>query len=536
MRSVFLVGFMAAGKTVVGKQLGRELGLPFVDLDQEIEKRAGMSIPALFDRFGESGFRERERETLHSILGGAPAVVATGGGAAHSFDNLPRMRAAGLVIYLYAPLDVLLSRAGKGSGRPLLEQPAAEVEKRYRERQASYRQAHAVFDVSETAPDQTARNVATLYRRALKLPPGAPVQWVQLGERSYPIVVAEGVIDDVRTWIDALYRETPTWIGIVSDSEVRPLHGDRLVGAFAGLSASVHVVPSGEVSKSVDSFRKIVDELASAGLDRRSLVVAFGGGVVGDLAGFAAATLYRGIDCLQVPTTLLAMIDSSIGGKTGINLDAGKNLVGAFWQPRGVLADPFVLRTLPPRERRAGFGELLKYALLDGPELLAETERIAPAFADDAIPWRSDPAIGDLIRRCAAYKAWVVSIDERERSGLRALLNLGHTLGHAIEAAAGYGRLLHGEAVALGLVAACRVSARLGLCAPDLENRVKRVLECAGMDANVDPWLRPDVIGRIHVDKKRTGGEIGFICLEGVGEPLVRSIPLKELERLLRGN
>jgi 3-dehydroquinate synthetase len=269
--------------------------------------------------------------------------------------------------------------------------------------------------------------------------------------------------------------------------------------------------------------------MVEAGLDRTSAVVALGGGVVGDLAGFAAASLYRGIPCVQVPTTLVAMVDSAIGGKTGINLDAGKNLVGAFHQPRLVLADSDLLATLPVRERRAAFGEILKYALLDGEALYAEAEALAPALAAEV--WSADAA--PVIRRSAAIKAAIVSADEREQGGERALLNLGHTVGHAIEAAAGYGTLLHGEAVALGLLAACRVSAGLGLGDRSLEDRVAATLTRAGLATDIDRWLRPEVLARAFVDKKRTGSRIKFIAIEAPGRPSIVSLELARLGEIL---
>ncbi len=254
--------------------------------------------------------------------------------------------------------------------------------------------------------------------------------------------------------------------------------------------------------------------------------------MVGDLAGFAAATLYRGIPCVQVPTTLVAMVDSAIGGKTGINLEAGKNLVGAFHQPRLVLADPDLLATLPGRERRAAFGELLKYALLDGEDLYGELDALAPALAPDE-PSPPPAALGPVIRRAAGIKAAIVSADEREQAGERALLNLGHTVGHAIEEAVGYGALLHGEAVALGLLAACRVSAGLGLCDRALEARVAASLARAGLATDIDSWLRPDVLARVGVDKKRTGSRIGFIAVERPGHACVVPLELARLGEIL---
>jgi shikimate kinase/3-dehydroquinate synthase len=324
-------------------------------------------------------------------------------------------------------------------------------------------------------------------------------------------------------------------MAVVSDSNVAPLYGHRVCRALAavGHAPSVHVVPAGERSKSFGELARLIDALVEVGLDRRSLVIALGGGVVGDLAGFAAASLYRGVACVQVPTTLLAMVDASIGGKTGIDIAAGKNLVGAFWQPRLVAADPDALTTLPARERRAAFGEVIKYALLDSEELYGVVDALAPAMATEAAELPAE--LPSVIQRCAAIKSWIVTRDEREETGERALLNLGHTIGHAIEAAHGYDGILHGEAVALGLVAACRVSARLGLCEPALEARVADTVRRAGLDADVDRWLAGDAraLDFIGTDKKRTGQRIGFVTVRAPGDCGVTEVPLSELARTL---
>jgi 3-dehydroquinate synthase len=301
-------------------------------------------------------------------------------------------------------------------------------------------------------------------------------------------------------------------------------------------------VPAGEASKQHARYAELLELMVQGGLTRGSTIVALGGGMVGDLAGFVAATLYRGIAVVQLPTTVLAMVDSAIGGKTGINIAAGKNLVGAFWQPRAVIADPAVLATLPARELRAAFGELVKYGLLDGEPLLDAVAALAPLAAEAAETARPGPladpgrraALTRVIARCAAYKSWVVARDERERSGERALLNLGHTVGHAIEAAADY-TVLHGEAVALGLLAACRVSAHLGRCGPALEARVADILARAGLDVALDPWLRPDVLSRIGVDKKRAGSQVKFIVPEAVGRCVVEPLEITAVQRIFTG-
>jgi shikimate kinase/3-dehydroquinate synthase len=541
-RHVFLTGFMATGKSTVGRLLAARLRRPFLDLDDAIEAAAGRSVAEIFEHEGEAGFRRRESAALRRISAGPAAVVATGGGAACHDGNLAHMRACGLVVALTAPLEVVQARVRAATDervRPLLTRPPAEVAALYRRRVPVYRQAHACVRTEDGEPTLLARHIAGLVERAEALPPEILAQAcvVALSRDSYPVIVHEGALDGLGAWLaQVLSGRRLTRAAVVSDSNVAPLYAERVGHALAaaGLASSVHVVPAGERAKSFGELARLIDGLVEAGLDRRSLVVALGGGVVGDLAGFAAACLYRGVACVQVPTTLLAMVDSAIGGKTGIDIAAGKNLVGAFWQPRLVAADPNTLATLPARERRAAFGEIIKYALLDGEELYDGVDALAPAMAADATALPA--GLTDAIRRCAAIKSWIVTRDEREESGERALLNLGHTVGHAIEAARGYDGVLHGEAVALGLVAACRVSTRLGLCAPELEARVIDTVRRAGLDADLDRWLGDAgarVLDFVGADKKRTGQRIGFVTVRAVGDCGVTEIDLGELSRIL---
>lgn len=536
MRSVFLIGFMAAGKTTAGRLLAERMALPFVDLDDVVAELAGLPVPDIFEQRGEAEFRRLEGEALARIVDRAPAVVATGGGTPCHGDALERMRRSGLVIALAVPLDVALARAGTASERPLLARTADQIAALYHAREPTYRQAHAVIATDWRDPGEVADECAELISRAAvldeRLLPESSI--VSLGERSYPIAVARGGLARLGSLSRAALGPTCTRVALVADAAVDRLYGEAAADAMAGAEFAVTrvPVPVGEPAKSIGAFAALCDQLVKSGLDRSSAVVALGGGVVGDLAGFAAATLYRGVALVQVPTTLVAMIDSAIGGKTGINLAAGKNLVGAFWQPRLVLADPDLLVSLPARERRAAFAELVKYALIDGEDLYAAAEGLAAAVAEE--DWSAPPpALGPLIRRCTAIKSWIVSRDEREQSGERALLNLGHTVGHAIEAAAGYGEMLHGEAVALGLVAACRVSTALELAPPGLEERVAATLARGGLATDFVPWLRPDVLDRIGVDKKRTGTGIRFVALAGPGQTRLVNIELDRLQDAL---
>ncbi len=516
---VFVVGFMATGKSTAGRSLAARMGRVFVDLDEEIAAASGLTVPEIFRAEGEGGFRARERAALTAVLDRREVVVACGGGTPCFGDNLERMRAAGVVLALRASLGEIVRRADVLS-RPLLAgavDPLAAAEQLYRARAAVYEAADAVVDTDGVAPDDVA---AELERRAL-LRLGALA--VRLGARSYPVHVAPLASAGL------LVRELcagVTRVAILTDANVAAAgHAESVRAAIeaSGIPTLVEVVPPGEGSKSLAEVGRVAAALVRKGLDRNSVLLAVGGGVVGDLGGFVASVLFRGIACAQVPTSLLAMIDSSVGGKTAVDLPEGKNLVGTFWQPRFVLADPATLSTLPARELAAAYGEALKIALLFDAELWERLERDPRSISAE-----------ELIVRCARWKAEVVSRDERETGGERVLLNLGHTIGHAIEAA-GNGAVLHGEAVALGLVAAARVAVALGVADLGLEERVANAVRRAGLDADLEPWLRDDVLAWVGADKKRTGGRVRFIVPETPGRARSVELALAELTTLVTG-
>ncbi len=532
MDPLFLIGFPAAGKTTVGLRVAHRLGRTFVDLDDVIAEETGETAAALVAR-APARFRKIEASALRHILDEAGRhpqglVVATGGGAAAWGDNLDRMRASGLVVSLAIDPRIALERAGDVASRPLLAQPWANIVELAEVREPYYRRAHAVVDAS--APVETVvESVAMLVQRHQALgPERRSACWVALGERSYPITVSPSLGG-------ALSHLQPAGrIVIVTDDNVAPLWLGPLRAALGapGAAAGVCVIPAGESSKSFTQYQALCEQLLAYGVDRATTVVALGGGVVGDLAGFVAATLLRGLPILHVPTTLVAMTDSAIGGKTAIDVTAGKNLVGAFWQPVAVAAGLDTLTTLPARERRAGFGELWKYALLDGEPMWRAVWECAPwAAAGGELP---DQLI-DGIHRAAAYKAQVVARDERETRGLRMLLNLGHTVGHAMETAAA-GGLLHGEAVGLGLVAACRVSQQLTGRAElgALEQQLVEALQRTGLPFDFEPYLSDQAWQALAHDKKRTEGSVRFIAISGVGRCTPVSVELPELWRILR--
>ena len=513
---LFLIGFMAAGKTSVGRGLAAATARRFVDLDDEIAAM-GEPVAQLVAR-DEPEFRRREAAALASVIAdGRADIIATGGGAPMFGDNLERMRAGGLVIALDVDVAEARARAAGGTARPLL----ANAEALALERAATYRRAHAVVSTTGRSLGEVIAQVAAVERAHAALPDrlqGATL--VALGERTYPICVQDGfeLGDAVRA---------ATRVAVISDDRVAAAWGSAAEAAVGRDLIKLAIIP-GEASKSLATYEHLCAELIARGLDRNSIIVALGGGVVGDLAGFVAATLFRGIPVVQLPTTLVAMTDAAIGGKTAVDLPAGKNLVGAFHQPRLVSCALATLATLPARERRAGFGELWKYALLDGGALWRAVDACAgwAASGGDA-----PPELQGVIARAVAYKAAIVGRDEHERTGVRALLNLGHTVGHAIESHTG---MLHGEAVGLGLVAACRVSAALGLARRELETEVVEALRRTGMDADLDPHLTADVTDRIRVDKKRVGDRVRFIAIREVGACEPVEIDVAELGRILR--
>jgi 3-dehydroquinate synthase len=352
-------------------------------------------------------------------------------------------------------------------------------------------------------------------------------------DRSYAIVIGRGVIDALGSSCGAAAARRAV---VVADAAVAPTHAARAVASLtgAGIETTLLVVPAGEASKSATHATRLWSDFARLAVDRHTHVVAVGGGVVGDLTGFVAATFARGLPLWQVPTTLVAQVDSAIGGKTGINLEAGKNLVGAFWQPRGVFADIDTLATLPDREFTSGLAEVLKYGVILDAEFFAWLEEHAAA-----VRRREPAALEHIVERSAALKAHVVERDEHETTGLRAILNYGHTFAHAFETAAGYGTLLHGEAVAIGMAAAARLAAALGRVEPDFVARQDSLLRALGLPVTAAhlSWTPPaadDLLAIMGRDKKTLNGQLRFVLPTRIGHvELVDGIDAALVRRVL---
>ncbi|WP_417815757.1 3-dehydroquinate synthase [Thalassospira alkalitolerans] len=354
--------------------------------------------------------------------------------------------------------------------------------------------------------------------QALSSPTNHDILRVELGPRSYDILVGSNLLADTASHIATFVRKAG--VIVISDATVADKHLPTVLASLdsAGIAHRQVIVPAGEKSKSFAVFEDVIEQILAMGIERSTLIIALGGGVVGDLAGYVAASLLRGLDFVQIPTTLLSQVDSSVGGKTGINSKSGKNLVGAFHQPRLVLADTAVLDTLPRREMQAGYAEVVKYGLIDDPEFFDWLEKNAEAILNNDGPERR----AAVMRSCAA-KARIVSQDERE-SGKRALLNLGHTFGHALEAETGYGaKLLHGEAVAMGMVIAHDVCGAMGMAPGGEKDRIVNHLKSVGLPvvASEVPGMHWDIdrlIGHMSRDKKVRDGEITFVMTRGIGK------------------
>jgi shikimate kinase / 3-dehydroquinate synthase len=532
--NIFLVGLMGAGKTTIGRLLARRLGMHFADSDHEIEARTGASVPWIFEIEGEASFRRREADMIRELTAGSGLVLATGGGAVLNPDSRRLLAERGTVIYLRASVNSILARTSHDKNRPLLQtaDPRRKLEDLTAQREPLYREiADLVIDTGrpnvqsmvQTILDQLAAIDAARQRTKARThmnEQACTTLNVELGERSYPILIGRGLLENS----ELLTRHIGAGggkIAIVTNTTIAPLYLDKVAAPLraSGREIVSIVLPDGEEYKNWQSLNQVFDALLANKCDRKTTLVALGGGVIGDLTGFAAASYMRGVPFVQIPTTLLSQVDSSVGGKTGINHPLGKNMIGAFYQPRAVLADTATLDTLPDRELSAGLAEVIKHgAILD----LSFFEWIEANIGK--LVAREPSALAHAILRSCEIKADVVRRDERE-GGLRAVLNFGHTFGHAIENGLGYGAWLHGEAVGCGMVMAADLSHRLGLLDAADALRVRRLVKAAGLpvtapDLGAERWIE-----LMEVDKKNEGGAIKFILLKPLGSPSIAGAP-----------
>jgi len=498
-----LIGFMGAGKSTAA----RALGPGSVDVDAAIEAREGRSVQEVFASDGEAAFRElEERITLELLDTPGVRVLALGGGAVLSARVQAALEPA-RVVWLDVEVDTAWERVGDADGDRPLARDRARFEALHRERHPLYERLADVI-----VPGSRSHAVAEVIAAAQGVPSGTRVLWATTPSGDYPVYVGSGLVTRQGFWpVQISGRRV-----VISDYNVARHYGEAFEPTLP--AAGIRVMP-GEQSKTVAHAEIIWTEMVRAGVTRSDVVVALGGGVVGDMAGFCAATYQRGVRVVQVPTTLVAQVDSAYGGKTGVDLEEAKNYVGAFHQPTAVIVDPQTLTTLPAEELAAGYAEVVKTGLITGGALW---ERISAGTAPDA---------PEVIAGCALAKLRIVAQDELD-TGVRQLLNLGHTVGHAIETATGYARYRHGEAVGLGLLAELRLSG-----AEDLRAEVQELMASAGLPVTLDPSVDVEqVIFATARDKKRVGeGPVPFVlCPEPGGAVIGQRVAPADLRASIR--
>lgn len=520
--SVILTGFMGTGKTTLGSLLAKKINAHFIDSDSLIEDRSGRPIAEIFASDGEPFFRALERGIAREYSGKPGFVMSTGGGLMVDPLNAVLLGRNNVVFCLTSSPEELLARLKDDkTERPLLEGP--NPDSRLRELLETRREAYGLFiqiDTSGREPDHIVEEMAQTFRQIAKSgvwrnPPVSRLD-VAYPDGAYPVMVGSGILDSLAEMLD--HGSSPI---IITDDNVGPLYAHQL--AYLNPDGVIKVA-AGEAYKTLDSIRGIYDTLLECGADRTTPIIALGGGVIGDMAGFAAATYMRGTPFLQCPTTVLAMVDASVGGKTGVDLPQGKNLVGAFKQPLAVVADVDTLWTLAPDDFNAGLAEIVKHGLIASPGLLARLESEPDLMEVYRAGQAGEPAaageILPVIVEAILIKRDVVQADPYE-TGRRKILNLGHTFAHAIEQVSDY-RVRHGHAVAIGLVAAIRLSAHLGHGEDRLATRIERLLGKLQLPTRLPAGLKPvDIIQAMISDKKKVQGRLNFVLIRDVADVFV---------------
>ncbi len=514
MDNIVLTGFMGTGKTTTGRLLAARLRRTFVDTDELIVQRTGQEIAEVFDSQGPQQFRALEKQIAAELAPLQNLVIATGGRLMLDAENAAALAPGNTVIALQAHPDEIYERtAAQGIQRPLLDapDPRERIADLLQERRPGYAQFAQISSSGRSAAE-VAAEILTAFNLTPLPPSDRSTQrlTVQHPQGAYDVLVGDALL----ARLPQLAPLEQSRLAAISDSDVAPLYAAELPAA-----ACMCAIPAGEAHKTLATVQTLYDELLAAGIDRSSTVIALGGGVVGDVAGFVAATYMRGLPLVQCPTTLLAMVDAAVGGKTGVDLPQGKNLVGAFKQPIAVIADLDTLRTLPPAEFAAGMAEVVKHALIAGGPLLALLEE-NELRQERLFQGKQFAILQEMVVTAIKVKRDIVQQDPYE-SGRRALLNLGHTFAHAIERTSNYG-VRHGFAVAMGLVCAARLSANLGICPPSLPHRVERLLARAYLPTRIPAHLEAhDLLAAMSSDKKKMHGKLRFVLIRDVADLFV---------------
>jgi 3-dehydroquinate synthase len=510
---------MGSGKSTVGRCLAERLGMAFVDTDALVERAARRSIAQIFQQDGEPKFRSLERRAVATAIAGRGRVIATGGGAILDPVTRARLKRAGVTIWLKTQPDVVAERLGGSVDRPLLAsgQTADTLTGLLAQREPYYREALIHVDTSHQSVEGVTAAIAA------RLRPASTVVPVSAGAFGYDVNIGWATLDRLGECLSGRHRACA--VAVMTNPRVGGLYADRVTASLraVGFRPFLVRIPDGERYKTLRSAGRLYDELVRRRFERGDLILALGGGVIGDLAGFVAATYLRGVTYAQVPTTVVAQVDSSIGGKTGVDHRQGKNLVGAFHHPVGVYADVSTLTTLPRREFIAGLAEVVKYGIIADATLLEYLEEHV-----DAVLGGVPDVLVEIVRRSASVKADVVRQDERE-AGLRKILNYGHTVGHVIETLTGYSAVRHGEGIAMGMDFAARLAVRRGLCDEALVRRQQTLLERFGLPTGLPQIAPMRVMGTMRLDKKVRDGVVHFVLPRGPGSVTVEPVTTKDI-------
>ena len=546
--NLIITGFSGTGKSLVAIEVALRLNWDFLDTDDEIVKQAGKPIAEIFRQDGEARFRELERETIRKACQQRQTVVAIGGGAIVDPQNYELLAKSGLIVCLEAKPETIYERLFREAAcspetevRPLLanDNPLERIRQLKATRQSYYAKADWTIHTDGLSVNEVAEEVIRA-SRLLRLTNSCQLSafidkdvacLVETTSQSYPVFVGYGLLDKLGEKMKkAALSGTAT---IISDENVFSLCVSKAEGVLksAGFAVNSFVVPAGEETKSIDYAIKIYDFLVEHRTERDDIIIALGGGMVGDLAGFVAATFLRGMPWIQVPTSLVAMVDASIGGKVGVNHPEGKNLIGAFYQPNLVLADPQTLTSLPRHELTSGWAEVIKHGLILDAEFVQFLESSVNKLT------KLEPELlTRAIARSAAIKAQVVSQDEKEREGKRTILNYGHTIAHGLEAATQYRRFLHGEAVAIGMVGAAKLSQRLGLLPSAAVDRQQALLRKFGLPTGFSGLGLAEITRAMELDKKVKEKAIRWVLLQDIGKVVIRSdVPQQDVLAVIQG-
>jgi shikimate kinase / 3-dehydroquinate synthase len=505
--NLILTGFMGTGKTTVGQLIAQRLGCRFVDTDQWIEERAGKAVQAIFAEDGEDRFRAWEAEACEALSEPQGLIIATGGWMLGSQKNREAMQRGGRVICLGAEPDEILARLHGASDRPLLAagDRAAKLRALLKQREEAYRSFAWQVDTTKRDVAEVVLHVMALYGSVSRLN-DPDTFYLPMGEHGNLAMLGVGLLESIGPLLSG--RGLRGTVALIGDANVIAHHGDRVYQSLmlAGFEVLPLNVPAGEESKTLEMASVLYEQLVQGGLERSGAIVALGGGVIGDLSGFVAATYLRGVPWVCCATTLLSMVDASVGGKTGIDLPSGKNLIGAFHPPLLTISDLTVLRTLPEREFQSGMAEVIKAGIIGDAELF---EMIESGSTD----------VQEIIRRSIKVKVDVVREDPFEK-GRRAALNLGHTIGHGIEAASQF-LLRHGEAIGIGLIAEAKIAERMGLAHSDLSGRIEAVIAKVGLPTRYASFETDTIVQLMRSDKKKQLGRLKFALPRRIGDVVI---------------